>query len=648
MSSIVQILQVELMALIEYAKAVHMEMDDQHTKLLRSAITALALSEVNSDSGYVDMTSGGPKPKFHIPTKEEKETERARINANAENDDVWNPTQKKIVRAIGGDQAALDKVYKSYGSPVAMLKWDMHLTKQNSRNLGASETISDGIAYFVPIGPILYKTRQKDKNGNDVAYKDLIDAGRMTLDQAITEVCGKENLVCNFNVNAVKDDTGPVYINGGALGLDLLAGTPQHKGMLASMDERFANVTYRSKIAKPRRKLGDTEYRIQLTHPEAVAFTEMILDPTSILRTKYIQLTAVRTIGETNDTVEQTGTEEENYAQHRLDDQMSKGHEEFAAGQEDVYGPAMQTWNESLDRIRKQISQYIDYPDTNKPKLDFHENTVLDSKADPLTLAMQKVQYISRFAVAFGKSFDVDVPMRKCQVEHVTYDIANYSETVCNTMNSKLNSYKIKSHAALFNMSNMLNENVARVLGNIDTRILSFYENAKFDTEETTEEIAHNQQIKAVRSLWSDVMHRKFVGKDGHTYTVNSLINMLSRQIERDNGSTRSLPPKVASLYNDLVTFDHRIQLDKDLPTPDDIEPAVEYIVEPLIKIYAAEVKKPKTSESSDAVTPTKKPDGDEVPNQDNVNQEDNSTDDTEGSSDDDDDETMKMFMAMI
>lgn len=641
MSSIVQILQVELMALIEYAKAVHMKLDEPHEKLLRSAITSLALSETNSDAEYVNLQSKGKKSKYRIPTKEEREAERERINANSENDAVWNPIIEKISLAMVGDNDALNSVYKSYGSPKAMMKWDMHIAKQNTRNYGASDTIQNGIAYFVPIGPVLYSTYKKDARGNPVYYKDMIDAGRMTLDQAITDVCGKQNIVCHFNVNAIKDNNGTVYIDGGSLGLDLLAGTPQHSGMLASMDERFKNITYESKVAKPRRRLGDTEYRIRLTRPEAVAFTEMILDPTSILRTKYIQLTAERNIKETGDTVDSMGDPDEpNSQQNQLDNQMTQGHEELAHGQEDVYGPAMTKWITSLNGIRTQIRKYLEYPDPYKPKIDFSEKSALDAHSDPLTFAMQQVQYISRFAIAFGKSFNVDIESTKCLVEQVMYDIVKYSRPLYMELSGSINSNtKVNSHAALIQMIKQLNTNLYHILGSVDKKIVSFYANAKFDTEENEDDVAHHQQVDEVRQIWSGVTHRKFAGKDGHTYTVNSLIDMLSMQIERDNGSTRSLPPKVASLYNDLVAFDNRIRLDNDLPTPEDIEQTVEYIVEPLIKIYSVEKTKPSASAVAD--TPTKERDTEEAPTADEAEPSDST-------SEDDDDETMKMFMAMI
>ena len=168
------------MALIEYASRNHnkvsVDMD-----MLRSAITSIALSQVNSAFVYAKQkakNAGDNKDaakKRHVVTPEELQAKIDRINANSANNKVWEPIEDKIQDAIGGVQSAMANLYTSFGSSVSLLSRDGQLGKTTERNYGTSETINGGVAYFVPIKWIL------SQRTNGVSYKDRVSLDRKSV-----------------------------------------------------------------------------------------------------------------------------------------------------------------------------------------------------------------------------------------------------------------------------------------------------------------------------------------------------------------------------------------------------------------------------------------------------------------------------------
>jgi len=590
MPSVIKILQVELMALIEYANhnKVSVDMD-----MLRSAITSIALSQVNSAFVYAkqksknaDDNKDGAK-KRHVATPEELQAKIDRINANSENDKVWEPIEDKIQDAIGGVQSAMANLYTSFGSSVSLLSRDGQLGKTTVRNYGTSETINGGVAYFVPIKWIL------SQRTNGVSYKDRVESGKILLDTAITEVLGKKYFLCNYDINQPVDKSGYKYINGGTDGLHVLAGTIRQAGILPTIDPVFKDISWKSIEKRPSSKPGETKFRIRLTPEQADVFTKMITDSNSYLRQEVLQLTSVSNMQTSSDHVEKTGEPDDpNSAQNGLEGKQSEGQKNLASGRdENAYENELLAMNRSVQTKVNVVQNYISNAHPLKPKITVDPP---ESSGDLFVDIINKIQFLSDFAVKFGKHFKVDVPCKVYNIEHQPYRIANYTKAIRKEVSNAIAaSSDFVYDEALKKMVAATNDALYTELNDVEGRIASVYDNFKLNNKQSE---TNPDDVKRIGDMWKAAVNAPHKTAAGVTTKVDSIVDELSELASSDDAwsgtnAAGTIPDDLKKLYDQYCALDRRISTASDLPSDEEVEQAIVNIVRPIAEYGARHVE---------------------------------------------------------
>lgn len=584
MPSVIKLLQVELMALIEYASRNHNKVSVD-MEMLRSAITSIALSQVNSAFVYAKQKAKNAEDNKsaaknrHVVTPEEVQAKIDRINANSANNKVWEPIEDKIQDAIGGVQSAMANLYTSFGSSVALLSRDGQLGKTTERNYGTSETINGGVAYFVPIKWIL------SQRTNGVSYKDRVESGKISLDTAITEVLGKKYFLCNYDINQPVDKAGYKYINGGTDGLHVLAGTIRQAGILPTIDPVFKDISWKSIDQRPNPKPGETKFRIRLTPEQADVFTKMITDADSYLRREVLQLTSESNMKTGSDHVENTGEPDDpNSAQNGLEGKQSEGQKNLASGRDEkAYENELAAMNRSVQTKVNVVQNYISNAHPLKPKITVDPP---ESSGDLFVDTINKIQYLSDFAVKFGKHFKVDVPCNVYNIEQQPYRIANYTKDIrTKVSNAIAASSDFVYDEALKKMVAATNNALYSELNDVEGRIASVYDNFKLNNNNQSE--TNPDEVKRIRELWKTAVNTPHKTSAGITTKVDSIVDELSELASSDDAwsgtnAVGTIPAELKKLYDQYCAIDRRISTASNLPTVDEVQQAIVNIVRPI------------------------------------------------------------------
>lgn len=580
-ASIVQILNAELMGLVEYARAKSI---DVNMTLLRSAMTSIASLQVNDKllSGTEYRRPGKKERPFNVEEAKRKDAER--IQANMHNDEIWDTLRRTVSAAVSGDDNALSSLYKMGGSSLSAFSRDKQLKRDNNQSLSQTDTIKNNHPYFVSVKQVLAK------------YGDQIVHHQITFDDAMTQYNQTDSILCNYDFEQEPDKNGCKYIYGGEEGLLSFAG--RKAGRNGVLKLCGMNVDHTS-IQPSSRKNASTKYCIRLSPEDAKTFERMIVDSESILRQKYLQLTNVSETRDEGTTVV-TGNEEPNKpdsAQHGRDAAVVTGHQQLGEERVNDFDQRVAGLANALKSAVGKMKRYMMYPSPRKPVIKLSKFT---PSPDADVNLLKQIEYLSEFAVEFGKVFNTDVAVIKCLMGVETFHIATYTDAnysaVISTLNRKMP--QILTEEALAECVNAVNKALYAFFHNIEKRISAVYSGIKFGDDAKSDVSKETvDQLSEARERLNTILTKQYVVENGVFTTVqdmNSDIQSAISSVGHGEDLDDIVPEELVDASDRLAEFTAKLN-HNDVPTDEDFMAFIQYdlpiIVEYGVHHYRAKIE---------------------------------------------------------
>ena len=466
--SIRQLLNVELLALIEYAHTnsnVHVDY-----KKLESALTALASAELSDDAqgGNTYVAKGKQRSKEHQAAIDNTKKEKLeRINKNLQSKELVDRMNKMCIGAISSGGPALAHLYTMGGSAIKFFDYDKQLKRDTYNELHTTDIPTLPVIYFVP-------------------RKIVIDLGRDLIQSAgsfanlMTAVNRETAVLCHYNCEQAADKNGYKYIEGGKAGLEQLVGNNRGTGILYRCGLR--NVRPASLIEKPREENG-LRYHIALDEKTAELFEKMLKDDSSPLRQNDIQLTTVTKAHEDSTTSQGTSDEESEETNAMEGKLANRGNE---AGARENNKTPIENLKDSVRLVLNKVNKYMSLPSDYAPPIKI---APMDTPVNDDDAILKQIEYISKFAVVFGKLFGVAVDLMPCTFGHNVYNIARYTVNQWSSIGKRLaNDSKftgIRMRPKLYELITKLNESLNTLLQNIQDRLSAVFDTIQFNVDES-------------------------------------------------------------------------------------------------------------------------------------------------------------------
>lgn len=579
-ASIVQVLNAELLGLVEYARAKEIEVN---MDLLRSAMTVIASLQVNNTllGGTEYQRLGKKASNFNVEEAKRKDAER--IQANMHNDEIWRTISTKIGAAIGGDDAALQSLYKMGGSSLSAFSRDKQLKRDNKQSLSTTDEIKHNHPYFISVKQVLAK------------YGDQIVHHQITFDDAMTQYNQKSSILCNYDIEQDPDENGCKYIYGGLEGLLSLAGRKADRHgvlMLCGM-----NVDYAS-IQPSRRRNASTKYCIRLSPDDAQTFERMIVDDESPLR-KLLQLTNVTVSKDEGTTVTTVNDDPDkpDSAQHGRDAAVVAGHQQLGEDRVNDFDQRVAGLANSMKSAVGKMKRYMMYPSPRKPVIKLSKFT---PSPDADVNLLNQIEYLSEFAVKFGKIFNTDVAVIKCLMGVETFHIATYTDAnysaVISTLNHKMP--QILTEEALAECVNAVNKALYAFFHNIEERISSVYSGIKFGDDAKSDVSKDTvDQLSEARKRLNTILTKQYVVENGVFTTLqdmNSDIQAAISSVGHGEDLDDIVPEELVDASDRLAEFTAKLN-HNEVPTDEDFVDFIQYdlpiIVEYGVHHYRAKIE---------------------------------------------------------
>lgn len=482
-TSIVQLLGVELLALIEYAVSnptkVHVDTEQLKSALL-SIASAEAADKVNTEASYVPVgKKANAEYKANLDKSKQKYAEK--LNENLKSDVLIQRMMDVCGDAIDGDEDELSSLYKLGGSVLKFFEYDKQLKKDNQQSLICEDDIRSSMVYFVPMQPVLEQ------------YEQLLVTGKITPNDAITYTNKNKAILCNYDLNQEPDNDGCKYIEGAKEGLLVLSGQPigydqPGTGLLAKCGDGLESVTSDSFIKRKHPTTYRTYYHIRLTSSEAAAFEQQLKDDSSILRTDGVQLTAVNVMSNTSTDYSGPGDlEGDGGQQDTLEQKLVNGNKYQDTGM-DLEKSKYEILSGSVRYAMNVINSYMSCRVPNKPEIRVTPPKFTNQPDDDL---LKMVSYISEVAVKFGAIFGTKVDTTYCQYNDETYVIALYNYINASVVN-RVTNYSpkgalLKKYPQLFMRIRAMNKTLRAFCSKIQEMLHDVFDSIRFtQTAEST------------------------------------------------------------------------------------------------------------------------------------------------------------------
>ena len=578
-ASIVQVLNAELMGLVEYARAKALNVN---MKLLRSAMTSIASLQLNAKllGGTEYHRPGKKERQFNVEEAKRKAAER--IQSNMHNDEIWRAISTTIGAAVGGDDAALQSLYKMGGSSLSAFSRDKQLKRDNNMSLNTTDEIKRNHPYFVSVKQVMAK------------YGDQIAHHQITFDDAMTQYNQSDSILCNYDFEQEPDKNGCKYIYGGEEGLLSLAG--RKAGRNGVLKLCGMNVDHTS-IQPSSRKNASTKYCIRLSPEDAQTFERMIVDDESPLR-QMLQLTNVTVSKDEGTTVTNVNEDpgKPDSAQHGRDAAVVTGHQQLSENRVNDFDKRVVGLANAMKSAIGKMKRYMMYPSPRKPVIKLSKFT---PSPDADVNLLKQIEYLSEFAVKFGKIFNTDVAVIKCLMGVETFHIAHYTDqnsfAVISTLNRKMP--QILTEEALAECINAVNNSLHAFFHNIEERISSVYSGIKFGDDAKSDVSKETvDQLSEARKRLNTILTKQYVVENGVFTTLqdlNSDIQAAISSVGHGEDLDDIVPEELVDASDRLAKFTAKLN-HNDVPTDEEFVDFIQYdlpiIVEYGVHHYRAKI----------------------------------------------------------
>ena len=240
--SMLDILNTELLALVEYARMypTKIDTDPNSNYYFADTVQRLAEIEVNAKLGDVDSTDANKKQKYDDAVAKLKDNTRA----------------ASLIYGATKNQKALNSLYKVAGSLSSLIIGDKSMKTDTSAMYSGTNEITDtGVNFFVPKAEVDRRLRRKMRFAD--ALNDVIN--------------GKTGYLCNYPMNQDNPDRC-TYIGGAKQGLIELLGDGTTRGVLPAcgIEGELVQNHHASSMLK---------YEIKLDAENTEKFKEQLLAP---------------------------------------------------------------------------------------------------------------------------------------------------------------------------------------------------------------------------------------------------------------------------------------------------------------------------------------------------------------------------------